>query len=178
MLLNESSDNLRRNTAIYTAIYTANIFCHLLLQGFQDSFQHKIDEGPGVCLFRALADGFVVSLLIVVDHSFHGQMKKEWIPLSEDKRLPEPSRPAVSIGKRVNEFEFVVEDAASDQQVIGGVPQPVKEARDELWHLSWGWRYMDDLVSGKDSHAPGAEAPRAIPQRGHHHSVRLQEILH
>ena len=51
-------------------------------------------------------------------HGLDRKMQEDWIQSCEDEGLPEPSHPAVTIGKGVDEFELVVENAAPNQQVV------------------------------------------------------------
>lgn len=49
------------------------------------------------------------------------------MPLAEDKGLPQAAHAAIAIDKGMDEFEFVVEDAAGDQGMVVGGSEPVEQ---------------------------------------------------
>ncbi len=61
-----------------------------------------------------------------------GEMLKGRIPPGENSRLPESAHVSVAVGKRMNEFELVVESAVVDQPSIVGMFEPVEEIGDQF----------------------------------------------
>ena len=51
-------------------------------------------------------------------HGLDWQMQENRIQLAEDKRLPKASCPAIAVSEGMDELEFIVEYAASDEQMV------------------------------------------------------------
>ena len=88
-----------------------------------ECLKHEVDEDSGVTRFGAGIDRLVIALLIVMNHAFDREMLENGIQPGGNQRLPESVHASVAVGKRMNEFELVVEHTAADQQVIAVGPE-------------------------------------------------------
>ena len=114
------------DSAIYSAIYSAN--CHILVffQCFQNPFKHEIDKNAGIGFGRAVIYGLIIVTLVIMNDGLHREMQKYRIQFAKDKRLPESPYSAISIGKGMDEFKLVMEYATANQKVIFGAAKPAE----------------------------------------------------
>ena len=110
-------------------------------------------------------------------HVFGREELEDGIPLAEDERLPEPAHASVAVGEGVDELELVVEDAAFDEQVVGGFLEPSEQVVDQRGDVGGGGGHVNDALAVRDADAGAAEMSGGVIQRGHHDLMRLQQVL-
>ena len=150
----------------------------MLEHGLIDLFQHKLNKRSAFSLFGTLGDGIIIGLLVGIDHILHRQVRKSGMPTAEDKRLPQTSHPAVAVDKRMDELKLIVEYAATYQQVVVGILQPVEQVGHQGIHFISRRCHVNQAVFGVHTHATFAEMACVIGQGRHHQAVSAQQVVH
>ena len=119
----------------------------------------------------------IVFLLMFMDHIFHGQPGEDRTPMLKDQGMPETAGAAVAIGKRMNEFEFCVEDSGFDQRMICCGPQPVKKLAHDLRHIVGRGSGVKQLTVPEYTHIAAAKAAGIRDQVPGHQAMGQQEII-
>lgn len=119
-------------------------------QGFFDRIEDEFDERRGLGGSIRSAKSFVVSSLVIANDTFHGEVGEFRVPAGECQGLPQASDPTVSIGKRVDELDFVMEDGAGDEWMKIGACNarqlPTRSQHSATWlrmrgvMVKGGWR--------------------------------------
>ena len=149
----------------------------MFLECLKQFLKHEVDEDSGVTRFGTGIDRLVIALLIVMNHAFDREMLENGIQPGENQRLPESAHASVAVGKRMNEFELVVEHAAADQQVIFGMFQPVEKVGDQSRNPFGGRGNMNRLFSGENADSAMTELSGIVNQGGHHDTVCLEQVV-
>ena len=89
-----------------------------------------------------LADGFIIGLLVGINHVFYGEVFKGRVQLSQKQGLPEPAHSAVAVAEGMDEFKFVMKNAAAYQQMVFSLAQPFKQVVHETGNAVGGRRHM------------------------------------
>ena len=100
-----------------------------------DGREHELDERGGLVCIVAGIDGIVVFLLMVVDDGLDRQPCKYRIPFREQQRVPEPSNAAIAISKGMDQLQFIMKHAASDQHVQVAALCPIQQLHDQNRHI-------------------------------------------
>ena len=148
-----------------------------LTESGEQGAAEELDEGGGVSGFIAAGENLVVMLLLVADHRFHGKEGEEWIPAAEDEGLPEAAHPAIAIGERVDEFQFVMEDATGDERVGIVALEPAEQVFHETGNEMGRWSEVDDALSLRDADGAAAEFSGIGHKTIQHQSMSGQEIF-
>ena len=73
------------------------------------------------------------------DVGFHGDVFENFMIVEEEKAVPEPAHSSVAVLEGVDEFKFVVEDAASNEWVVIALKEIEQIIHQKLYALSL-WR--------------------------------------
>jgi hypothetical protein len=79
-----------------------------------DHFQGEFDEEGGVPLAVGVFQGLIVVLLMILDEGFDGDELEGG--MVEEETLPKATDAAIAILERMDELEFVVEDAGTNEE--------------------------------------------------------------
>ena len=116
---------------------------------------------------------------MVVDDGLDRQPCKYRIPFREQQRVPEPSNAAIAISKGMDQLQFIMKHAASDQHVQVAVLCPIQQFRDQIRHILRQRAKMQDmslLIYNTDG--PRAEHAGFFYKSAGHNAVSRQQIIH
>ena len=91
--------------------------------------------------------------------------------------MPKSTGSPVSVGKRMNKFKFVMEDARRNQRMRFGIFQPIKQIAHQFGDVVGRRSRMDQAVACIDTYISIAEHTRVKNQLPHHNPMRPQKIL-
>ena len=155
----------------------AVLFHIYVFEGIQNHFKHKLNKHGGTALRIGCVQHGIVIALMCQDHGFHRQVGKDRLPFLQDERLPKSARPAISIGKRMNEFKLIMKHAGTDERVRLRISQPVKELLHGFRHILSGCSSMDETIPRIHANALIAERHRLRYQPFHHDAMNFEQIV-
>lgn len=145
-------------------------------RGEQDGEKEFYKRG-GVADLVTSAEHLVVLRLLFADDGLYRKEGKERVPAAENEGLPEAADAAVAIGKGVDEFEFVVKDAAGDERVRIGVFEPEQEVLHEAGDLGCGGCEVHDFCTLGNADRSGSETARVIDESRREQAVGGEQVL-
>ena len=149
----------------------------VLLEGVEDFPEHEFHERGAIRPGRAGADGFIVGLLVGINHIFYGEVFKGRVQFPQDQGLPEPAHSAVAVAEGMDEFKFIMKNAAAYQQMVFSPAQPFKQVIHQPGNTVGGRGHVHQARSGKNAYAAPPEASGVIRQSAHHHAMGLEQIV-
>lgn len=145
-------------------------------KGGIECFKHKFDEVRGAAFGVAVGQNFVIVGLTFPDDAFDREADEDFMPIGQNQTLPESPHPSVTIHERMDELEFVMEDAAFDQRVVFGVLQPIEQVVQKLRDSSGRGCDVDDSFSGGDTDGGGPEYAGFRNESVHQNPMGFQQI--
>ena len=116
---------------------------------------------------------------MVMDDGLYREPDKHRVPFGKQQRVPQPTCPAIAVGKGVDQFKLVVEHTALDQYREFTAFDPFQQICDCLRHVLGQRSEVDDLPRLIDhAHGPGAELSGLLFQARHHDSVDCQKVIY
>ena len=93
--------------------------------------------------------------------------------------MPEPPNTAIAVGKGVNQLQFIMKHAASDQHVQVAVLRPIQQFHDQIRHILRKCAEMQNmplLIHNADG--PRAEHAGFLHKPASHDTVSAQQVVH
>ena len=112
-----------------------------------------------------------------MDNVFHRKVLEYRAQFAQYQRLPQPPHASVSVAEGMDVFEFEVEHAAADQQMVLRVLQPVEQFAHQGGHPHRRRRHVHAPLSVEHPHTAAAETACIIYQRLHHNAVGTQHVF-
>jgi len=112
-------------------------------EGIKQSGEGKLDKGRGVGDFVTSRQGVVVFLLPFANDFFDREVGQGGFPVAQDQGLPKAPHPPVAIAEGVDEFQFIMEDAAGHKRMGVGRCQPAKKVTHESGDIGGRGSEMD-----------------------------------
>ena len=148
------------------------------MQRIQHRLQNEFSELRGVGLFVRGRQRPVVPGLLVMHHTFDGQIRHLRLPLRQNDRLKQSANPAIAIAERVNELDLVMHHGSRQQRVKVGLLEPLKQIFDQIRHAICGRSHVDEFGALINAHPAPAECSRSGAQSLHQGSMGLEKIRH
>ena len=133
------------NLIAYLVAYLVALRKGVISQEGIDDVEHELDKDGTARVLVGLFKGLVVAGLLIFDQAFDGEEVEQVVPLAEDEGLPESAHATIAIDEGMDEFEFVVKDAAFDQGVVFGDFEPIYQIAHKEWDSFCGWGDVGDL---------------------------------
>ena len=144
-----------------------------------DGGEHKFDEHGGLACIVAGIDGSVVFLLMVVDDGLDRQPCKHRIPFREQQCMPKAANATIAVCKGMDQFQFIVEHAASDQHMQVTELCPIQQLHDQIGHILGQRAKMQDMsLLIYNANRPRAEHAGFFYKSAGHNAVSRQQIIH
>ena len=115
---------------------------------------------------------------MVVDNRFYRQPCKNRVPPGQQEGMPKAADPPIAIGEGVNQLQFIMKYAASDQHMKIAVPGPFQQLQNQIRDILRQCAEMQDIaLLIYNANGSGAELPSFFYQPMHHHAVGRQKVM-
>ena len=116
---------------------------------------------------------------MVVDDGLDRQPCKYRIPFGEQQCMPEPSNTATAVCKGVDQLQFIMEHATSDQHMQVAGLCPIQQLHDQIRHILGQCAKMQNMsFLIYNANGPCAEHARFFYKPAGHNTVSCQQSLH